>query len=319
VLPFGFRILGNCFNLRRLVNAGVAFEAYSQCDPRAQVTSESYLSAFQFGADFRELLERTGSPRNFAGESWGAFSWFDIDREHDPAAALDDVRRLGAFILERFVSLDEEDLLIFYSGSKGFHLGLPSWVTSPGEGSANYHRICRCFAEGIASKAGIAIDDSIYDRLRVFRAPNSRHPKSGLHKRRLAYGEWMGLSLDRVRELAREPHPFAVSAPKRSDPQAVADWRAAAAIVAQQQEGASSGLYNQTRLNRLTLQFIREGAQQGDRHRLLFSAAANLAEFGCPAPLAHALLAESSLDSGLSPREVRRQIDCGLRHGGKHV
>lgn len=68
------------------------------------------------------------------------------------------------------------------------------------------------------------------------------------------------------------------------------------------------------RLNRATLDFIRDGADQGDRHRLLFSAAANLAELGCPSALAHALLTEGALDSGLPPAEVRRQIECGLKH-----
>jgi hypothetical protein len=67
-------------------------------------------------------------------------------------------------------------------------------------------------------------------------------------------------------------------------------------------------------LNRQTLDFIRDGANVGDRHRLLFSASANLAEFGCPPALAHALLTEPALDCGLSPSEVRRQIDCGLSH-----
>ena len=71
---------------------------------------------------------------------------------------------------------------------------------------------------------------------------------------------------------------------------------------------------NGARLNRATLEFIRDGAGTGDRHRLLFSAAANLAEFGCPQSLAEALLCESALDSGLSPSEVRRQIACGLDH-----
>ncbi len=60
--------------------------------------------------------------------------------------------------------------------------------------------------------------------------------------------------------------------------------------------------------------FIRGGASSGDRHRLLFRAAANLAEFGCPVALAHELLTEAALDSGLSPSETRRQIDCGLKH-----
>jgi hypothetical protein len=49
---------------------------------------------------------------------------------------------------------------------------------------------------------------------------------------------------------------------------------------------------------------------------MLFSAAANLAELGCSFDLASALLSEAALDSGLSPSEVRRQIECGLNHKG---
>jgi hypothetical protein len=64
------------------------------------------------------------------------------------------------------------------------------------------------------------------------------------------------------------------------------------------------------------MDFIREGADTGDRHRLLFSAAANLREFACTPALAHALLTPAALDSGLSPRDVQRQIDCGLSHVG---
>jgi hypothetical protein len=45
-----------------------------------------------------------------------------------------------------------------------------------------------------------------------------------------------------------------------------------------------------------------------------FQAAANPGEFGCPAELAHALLTGAALDSGLTPSETRRQIDCGLAH-----
>jgi hypothetical protein len=64
------------------------------------------------------------------------------------------------------------------------------------------------------------------------------------------------------------------------------------------------------------LEFIRRGAAQGDRHRLLYSAARNLADLRCPADLAYALLTESALDSGLPPSDVRRQISCGLNDGG---
>src|SRR5581483_3828567 len=103
--------------------------------------------------------------------------------------------------------------------------------------------------------------------------------------------------------------------------QAAADWQAALQAVEREAEGKAqrrAAVADGTpRLNRATLDYIRDGADQGDRHRLLFSAAANLAEFGCPPALAHALLTETALDSGLPPADVRRQIDCGLNHVGK--
>src|SRR5262249_20426110 len=124
--------------------------------------------------------------------------------------------------------------------------------------------------------------------------------------------------------LAAVPEPFALPVPSAIDSQAIADWQAAARTVeeraevrAHRQKALSTG---EARLNRATLDFIRNGAEQGDRHRLLFSAAANLGELSCSPAVAHALLAESGLDSGLSPADVRRQIDCGLTHakGGQN-
>jgi hypothetical protein len=159
----------------------------------------------------------------------------------------------------------------------------------------------------------------VYDKVRLFRAPNSRHPKTGLHKRRLTLDELLHLGAARVRQLAAAPEPFTLPVVAAADPQAAADWQAAEQAVrreaearAEQRASLASG---KPRLNRATLDFICDGADLGDRHRLLFSAAANLAEFGCPPALAHALLTDAGLDSGLPPREVHRQIECGLAHG----
>ena len=83
---------------------------------------------------------------------------------------------------------------------------------------------------------------------------------------------------------------------------------------ANEQRGAG---YGSAKLNRSFFEFLAKGAPVGDRHRALFSAAANLAEFSTVAELAHELLTEAALDSGLSPSEARRQIDCGLNHSQK--
>lgn len=310
---YGFRVVGSPFDERRLVDWQAAFLAYADCDERAETDRESYLSAFTFGADFRDYLDATGSTRGYSGACGSPWLWFDIDRT-DLDTATRDARRLAAGLAERF-KLDDE-LLIFFSGSKGFHLGLPMALCGSPAPSADFHRVARRFAERQADCCQVAIDTGVYDRVRLFRAPNSRHPKTGLFKRWLDLEQLLHLRTAAIVELARETEPFDLREPPAPNSQAVDDWQAAGADVAR---AATVRQARQARggatLNRSTLDFLRDGAGTGDRHRLLFSAAANLAELHCSPALAHELLTEAGLDSGLPPGEVRRQIDCGLQHG----
>jgi hypothetical protein len=295
------------------VDADVAFRAFAACDPLAEIEREGFHSAFQFGDDFADLMKLTGSCRGFNGACWSPWIWFDIDREGNLDSAFVDARRLASFVVDRY-QLDEEALLLFFSGRKGAHIGLPTSLFQPAP-SPTFHRVTRRFAEQLAESCGVQIDRSVYDRVRAFRAPNSRHPKSGLHKRRLSFGELLNLSVDRIVDLARRPEPFDVPTPPSENDRAKADWQEAMAAAGNRTTPRPSAVSRST-LNRGTLDFIREGAADGERHTRLFQAAANLAEFGCPGPLAHALLTEAALDSGLPPAEARRQIDCGLAHVG---
>ena len=310
--PYGFRIVGGTWEARRLVDAAAAFRAYAACDPRAECAKEAYLSAFQFGEDFRQLLADTGSTAGFTGPCWSPWIWFDIDAE-DLHYAHQDAAALAAFLVEQY-DVDPGHLLAFFSGSKGFHVGLPTGLWLP-EPSVDFHRTARRFAEHAAELAAVTIDTGVYDRVRAFRAPNSRHPKTGLHKAAITLDELTGLSLDAILDRARTPEPFHLPERTGTSAQAAIDWRSVADRVARENEAGASrraaGRSTPT-LNRATLDFIREGTGVGDRHRLLFSAAANLAEFGCPPGLAVALLEESALDTGLAPKDVRRQIECGL-------
>jgi len=311
---FAYRIVGKTCEPRRLVDAGAAFAAYAACSPKAELQREAYLSAFWYGEDFRQRADAFGllDTADFPGPCWSPWLWWDIDAE-ELQYAHKDAGALAAFLVERY-GIDPGELLIFFSGSKGFHLGLstPLWSPSP---SADFHRTARKFAEAVAELAAVTIDTGVYDKVRAFRAPNSWHPKTGRHKRRLNYDELLGLPLSAIVEIAKTPAPFTVPAVTMASEQAAADWQAAAAVVASEAEAKAARRAAGTgapTLNKATLEFIREGAGTGDRHRLLYSAAANLAEFGCTPALAVALLEESALDSGLSPKDVRRQIDCGL-------
>lgn len=311
--PYGFRLVGELWGRRRLVDWWAALRAYATCDVRADLDAPAYLSAYCYPDDFAAHLNAQGTPKGYAGPAAAPFVWFDIDRGDDLDAALADARNLAGTLLERYRGCDDDGLLLAFSGSKGFHVGLPIGdragpaVATPG--------IARRFAEAAARRAGVKVDTSIYDRIRPFRAPNSRHPRTGLHKRRLDLDELLRLTAARIVELAREPTPFDLPAPF-ADSVLDADWQMASEEASRAASGSrSSGTPG--RLQRETLDFIRDGADEGTRHARLFRAAANLAEFGCPAALAHELLTTAALDSGLAPADIRRQIECGLSHGGR--
>src|SRR5205807_946367 len=125
-----------------------------------------------------------------------------------------------------------------------------------------------------------------------------------------------------VRQLAAKPAAFDQPKSPSICERAKADWSEAVELVRKATEAKATRTANgngKPTLNRQTLAFIRDGAGEGDRHRLLYSAARNLAEFGCPVALAHALLGEAALDCGLAPKDVHRQIECGLKDQGPPV
>ncbi len=142
----GFRVVGDHRNERRLVDWLAAFEAHTACDPRAEVDSECYLSAFTFGDEFRNYLATNGATRGYAGPCGALWLWFDLDDASDPGRALDAARRLCAGLADRY-AIDGDDLLIFFSGSKGYHVGLPLTLCGSPAPSLLFHRVARRFAE----------------------------------------------------------------------------------------------------------------------------------------------------------------------------
>ena len=99
---FGFRIVGGCYEGRRLVDAAAALSAHAAADPRCEPDKECYLSAFWFDETFAKHLEgNQGSTAGFSGPCWSPWLWFDLDSDelhyaHKDAAAL------AVFLVERY-------------------------------------------------------------------------------------------------------------------------------------------------------------------------------------------------------------------------
>jgi len=320
--PFSFRITGPLSNPRRRVIASEAFHAYRTCDPRARVHEEAYLGVYTFGEGFAEHLARTRSTRGFEGPTWSAFLWFDVDRDEAAGGvgkAIADAGRLMAALEDRY-GVPIEFMIPFISGGKGCHVGLPTALWSPAGGPV-FHLVSREFATRVATTAGVTIDTGIYDRVRAFRAPNSRHPRTSLHKRFIPPEQFGLLSLEDAMSLASRPASFDLPDLKGCGPlpALAAEWQSAAeavavreAALADRRRDIEAGV-SLAHVNRLTIDLIRgEPIPEGQRNTTVYSASRNLAEAGASTHLIRELLREPSLDTGLPPREVDKTLERGF-------
>jgi hypothetical protein len=314
-----FRILGDARGPRMRAPFARAFDAYRRCDSAVEIDRQAYLSAFTFGRQFDELLRTTGSVAGYDGPTGGPHVWWDFDAD-ELAAAKDGAQWIVYSLVEKF-GVPADAVLVLFSGAKGFHVGLPSWLTGSTPGDL-FHETTKRFCVGLAeyASATTTLDAGIYDRVRPFRAPNSRHGKTGRFKRHLPTDRFEELEVPEILELAREPQPFDVMPAGPVNDRLAELWadaaRQAAAAVderAAKRAAIASG-EEPPRLNRAVREFIggHDLPAKGSRHRMLYSHARNLADCGAPLHLIHELLVEPARDTGLPPKEVTRQIDSGF-------
>jgi hypothetical protein len=313
--PLGFRVLGGAENRREVVSYRKSTTAYAHAHPAIRPELPAYLSAFAFPATFADHVVASGSTAGYIGPVGVPMLNSDIDRG-DLDAALCDTRRLSHYLADRY-TLDAADLLIHFSGSKGFHVSVPT--ANLVEPAPDGHQVAKALATRLADEVGVGIDTGVYDRVRLWRAPNSRHPKTGLHKVRIDLDDLLYIDPAGVRRLAVEPVPYDPPAPPMPPVRLVADWHEAAQQVARQgterrERRMPAG--TDRRINPLTRLLLSDptALQVGERHKTVFSAAANLAEFETIDDLIAALLTPPALDTGLPPHEVERQIRCGIDH-----
>lgn len=77
-LPYGLRLVGHRAGTRRLINHAAAFRACAECDPRAELDRESYLTAFRFPPAFQEHFEREATEKGYNGPCGADWLWLDL-------------------------------------------------------------------------------------------------------------------------------------------------------------------------------------------------------------------------------------------------
>jgi len=123
---------------------------------------------------------------------------FDFDAE-DPADAMEDVKRFVEWI-------DVDDIAIFFSGSKGFHVMIP-FNYFPLEANEHLPNQLKDLAKYLKNSFK-TLDDSIYNYNRKFRAPFTKHDKSGLYKIAVDKDFLFRCEIEDIIEMAHDPNSF---------------------------------------------------------------------------------------------------------------
>ena len=206
---------------------------------------------------------------------------------------------------------------MYFSGSKGFHLFLELAHRPPP--AVGFCRTAKVLAEGVAANAGVTLDTGIYFENALIRLPNTRHPKTGLYKRRVDADALFRLDIDGIREHARHPAGDGLPSTRQPSAELADDWHEAEGRAARTADTRAAlrrdiGTAPDARAPKYLVDLLRFGVEEGERHRTLFRCAAWLTEQGAPPSLCLALLTEPGRDVGLAPADVDRQIRCGIEH-----
>ncbi|MBQ8993279.1 MAG: primase C-terminal domain-containing protein [Turicibacter sp.] len=130
--------------------------------------------------------------------------YFDFDALGQFEYARQDAIMTIAFLKTVF-KIPEEQVQIFFSGSKGIHLIVPANVLGV-EPCLNLNQTYRYIAKQANQYLkNQTLDLMIYDKKRLFRIPNTIHEKTGLHKIELSLSELRQLPFETIQERAIYP------------------------------------------------------------------------------------------------------------------
>lgn len=271
-----------------------------------------YLSTFCYDSSLKAYSESHRSTRGYEQQprlAYAPWLWADIDSESIDDALASVLSLLRIIVCDSQCST--QNLLVFFSGSKGFHLGIHADAVEATP-STTFRQQTRRFWEGLARDAKVKIDTSIYDAIHPFRAPNTRHAKTGAWKRRIQLPQLLHSSAEGIRQLATTPDSFSPRTDAVLSNRLRERWRSAIVRAGDTPKpvlpSSKAVITRSDLVNRQTHEFISEGAKVGERQKRLWQAAANLVEYGASYDLCYALLYRSAAMSGLDDEEIETTI-----------
>lgn len=156
--------------------------------------SDYYISTYNYTDKDVETFNKNGGTVKGIGNLYTNKLCFDFDNKIDLNLARKDALTLVNRL--RDGGFPDESIDIYFSGGKGFH------VEALVENDLNKNQVDYLCIEKYG-KGLETLDTQIYNYSRIFRAPNTKHPKSGLFKYQLSIAELNKSKIEVIKENAK--------------------------------------------------------------------------------------------------------------------
>jgi len=161
----------------------------------------AFRSIYTFDESGRDHVAKHGSLSGFEGALWLPELIIDIDSESE---SIRDVLTVLGF-LEK-IDIELEDVDIFFSGGKGFHIAAPAHLYPSRTVGGSYHMVAtmKRYFRDLFGHLSCSIDSTFYSHTGLIRLPYTRH-KSGRWKVLIDVEELETMSFEDVKALASFP------------------------------------------------------------------------------------------------------------------
>jgi hypothetical protein len=163
--------------------------------------TDCYTTYFRYPEDMMEHFKGNNTVSGYGGSLYSDFLPIDVDSE-DLTNSIQLTKTILLHLQTKF-DVDIKAVPIYFSGAKGFHVEIPSGLFGFNP-SPQLHEIFKRILKRFLPE-GVVIDDSIYDKVRLWRIKNTLNSKSGLYKIPLPSDELLNLTIPEIKELARTP------------------------------------------------------------------------------------------------------------------
>lgn len=156
-----------------------------------------YRSAYRYNVNSKENIRDAYLFSHF---------YIDFDNKDDIEKAREDLLFIiWKMSLKTTYNLPLESFRIYFSGMKGFHLLIPYQYLGI-KPSKHLDELFKWIAVGLHQESvNETIDMVVYERRRMWRLENSKHPETNLYKIPLQYKELLDLSIEEIMALAKQP------------------------------------------------------------------------------------------------------------------